>query len=387
MPPSATRHVAARLRVLAALFCLSGASALVYQVLWLRLLGLVFGVTVYAASTVWAAFMGGLALGSLFGGRLADRVGRPLVWLALAEALVAVTALATPLALDRLHHLYGVLVPWADRSLATLTLVRLVLSSLVLVVPASLMGATLPLALKAARLDGSPAGTAAAVLYASNTGGAIAGTLAAGLLLIPRFGISRSFLAAALANIVVAVGVLLVERRSRAAEGSPQAHTSPESGPVATLTGTRRTVALLVLAVFAVSGFVSLALEVVWFRVLTLFLRPTVYGYALMLASVLLGIAAGSALASMALRRRGGCDWTLALGWLEGLVATAAVLSLCGAARGAGDGGRCRSRRKRPDRPLSRVSSHRQRGGHPASDDPLRPRLSNWTASVDRGRP
>lgn len=328
MPPSATRHVAARLRVLAALFCLSGASALVYQVLWLRLLGLVFGVTVYAASTVWAAFMAGLALGSLFGGRLADRAGRPLVWLALAEALVAVTALATPLALDSLHRLYGVLVPWADRSLATLTLVRLVLSSLVLVVPASLMGATLPLALKAACLDGSRAGTAAAVLYASNTGGAIAGTLAAGLLLIPRFGISRSFLAAALANIVVAVGVLLVGRRSCAPEERPhQAHTNPEPGPVATVTGTRRAVALLVLAVFAVSGFVSLALEVVWFRVLTLFLRPTVYGYALMLASVLGGIAIGSALASMALRRRAGRDWTLALGWLEGLVATAAVLS------------------------------------------------------------
>ena len=91
------------LRLLAGLFFVSGTSALIYQVLWLRLLGLVFGVTVYAASTVWAVFMAGLAIGSLAGGRLADRVKRPLVWFGAAEALIAVTALITPLALDALH--------------------------------------------------------------------------------------------------------------------------------------------------------------------------------------------------------------------------------------------------------------------------------------------
>ena len=80
------RPIPALLLILAVLFFLSGTSALIYQVLWLRLLGLVFGVTVYAASTVWAVFMAGLAVGSVLGGRAADRVRRPLVWLGVAEA-------------------------------------------------------------------------------------------------------------------------------------------------------------------------------------------------------------------------------------------------------------------------------------------------------------
>jgi spermidine synthase len=86
----------ARLALLLVLFFLSGASALVYQVLWMRLLALVFGVTVHAASTVLAAFMLGLAIGSAGAGRLADRVRRPLVTFAAAEALVAAAALAKP---------------------------------------------------------------------------------------------------------------------------------------------------------------------------------------------------------------------------------------------------------------------------------------------------
>ena len=97
------RPIPALLLILAVLFFLSGTSALIYQVLWLRLLGLVFGVTVYAASTVWAVFMAGLALGSMFGGRAADRVKRPLVWLGVAEALIGLTALATPAMLDVLQ--------------------------------------------------------------------------------------------------------------------------------------------------------------------------------------------------------------------------------------------------------------------------------------------
>ena len=95
------------LGILSLLFFFSGTSALIYQVLWLRLLGLVFGVTVYAASTVWAVFMAGLALGSMVGGRAADRVKRPLVWLGVAEALIGLTALATPAMLDLLQRVYA----------------------------------------------------------------------------------------------------------------------------------------------------------------------------------------------------------------------------------------------------------------------------------------
>jgi spermidine synthase len=325
--------VPALLLLLSALFFLSGTAALVYQVLWLRLLGLVFGVTVYAASTVWAVFMAGLAIGSLAGGRVADRVRRPLVWFGAAEALIAVTALATPAALDVLQGWYATLHPRLESSLATLTATRLVISFAVLIVPAALMGATLPLVVKSSLFRTEGLGGRVGVLYATNTAGAIAGSLLAGLLFIPRFGILVSFLIAASLNLLVAIVALGVGRR--AADTAPASagathgtvRTVPNGVPVPIddALDMRR---LVVLVVFAVSGFVSLALEVVWFRVLTLFLRPTVYGYAMMLAAVLGGIAIGSYAAAPWLRRRPHGEWLLTLAWLEGGIAIAAVASL-----------------------------------------------------------
>jgi spermidine synthase len=315
----------ALLIVLSGLFFLSGTSALIYQVLWLRLLGLVFGVTVYAASTVWAAFMAGLALGSVLGGRAADRARNPLLWLAAAEALIGVTALATPLALDLLQRLYAAVHPSLNSSLATLTGIRLLIAFAALIVPAALMGATLPLVVKSSLLDVRGLGGRVSVLYATNTAGAITGSLLAGLVLIPRLGIRGSFLVAAAVNVLVA-GVLFACRSwGRAAgRGAPLGPGLPSTADV--LFGTPPRL-MVVLAVFTLSGFVSLALEVVWFRILTLFLRPTVYGYSMMLAAVLGGIAAGSYLAGPLLRRRPDRDWMLGLAWLEGGIAVLSILS------------------------------------------------------------
>jgi spermidine synthase len=320
---SGPRLRALSLPVLSGLFFLSGASALIYQVLWLRLLGLVFGVTVYAASTVWAVFMAGLAIGSIAGGRAADRVRRPLVWLGIIEGLIAVTALATPFALEGLQHAYAQVHPSLNASPVTLTAVRLLMSSAVLIVPAALMGATLPLVVKSSLLDATGLGGRVGVLYATNTAGAIAGSLSAGLILIPRFGIFAAFLIAASLNLVVAVtAVLLGRRMPPTALSSAGQRTSPA---FSVLFADRRRTAVLV--VFAVSGFVSLALEVVWFRVVTLFARPTVYAYAMMLAAVLGGIAVGSYLAAPWLKRRPAADWLLILAWLEGGIAIVTLLS------------------------------------------------------------
>src|SRR5918995_5931218 len=106
------------LPVLSLLFFGSGICALIYQVLWLRLLGLTFGVTTYAASTVWASFMAGLAIGSIAAGRLGDRVRSPLKWFGVCELLIGATALATPVALDRLQRLYVMVHPSLPDSLA-----------------------------------------------------------------------------------------------------------------------------------------------------------------------------------------------------------------------------------------------------------------------------
>lgn len=308
------------------LFFLSGASALVYQVLWMRLLALVFGVTVHAASTVLAAFMAGLALGSAVAGRLADRTPRPLVVFAIVEALVAVAALATPFGLDAVEAIYVRLHASLGDWPAVLGIVRLLLSFAVLLLPATLMGATLPLVVKSALTRGTILGRQVSLLYACNTAGAVTGALTAGIWMIPQLGISWAFRVAAGINLAVAVGGMLLARAAARAPGDAEAVIEPSAPPPAAspLSPFGRG---LVLLTFAVSGFVSFGLEIIWFRMLVLLFRPTTYAFTVMLATVLAGIALGSALSTpLTTRRRWNPLATLAI--LEVLIAIAAVTSM-----------------------------------------------------------
>jgi spermidine synthase len=308
------------------LFFLSGSSALVYQVLWMRLLALVFGVTVHAASTVLAAFMLGLAIGSAVAGRLADRVRRPLVIFAVAEALVAVAALATPLGLDGVEAIYVRLHASIGDWPVVITLVRFLLSCAVLLVPTILMGATLPLVVKSSLARGSILGRQVSLLYACNTAGAVAGTLIAGIWMVPQLGIAASFRVGAALNLIVAVGALLVARFS-ASSPAVAADTSQPSPSLEPAIPVSLAVRRLVLLTFAVSGFVSFALEIIWFRMLVILLRPTTYAFTVMLATVLAGIAIGSWLSTpLTSRRRVNLVGALAV--LEVLLALAAAASM-----------------------------------------------------------
>lgn len=319
------RGTAGLLVVLLALVFLSGLAALVYQVLWLRLLALVFGVTVWAASTVLASFMGGLALGSFAAARTADRVRRPLRWYGIVELAIGASALATPVALDAVERVYVVLAPALSADPAVLTVLRVVLSCAVLLVPAALMGATLPLVTRAALARGGGVGERVSLLYATNTAGAIAGVLLAGMYLVGGVGIGAAFLIAASLNVAVGAAALLLSLRVPAGPvvgTAPAAVPAPEIGP-----GARR----LLLVVFTLSGFASFALEVVWFRVLIFFVTATTYVFTLMLAAVLAGIAAGS-YAAAALIRAGHASLRL-LTVIELALGAATLLSLALLAR------------------------------------------------------
>src|SRR5690348_8818837 len=138
---------------LAALLFCSGAAGLIYQVAWVRLLGLAFGVTIFAISTVLAAFMGGLAIGSVGGGRRADAAGNPLRWYGLVELGVAATALVTPWAFAQLQTVYATTAGVVDPGQAPLVAgsLRFALAFAVLLIPTALMGATLPLAVRGVR--------------------------------------------------------------------------------------------------------------------------------------------------------------------------------------------------------------------------------------------
>lgn len=333
MPTAAVRATAASiLPLLVLVFFLSGATGLIYQVLWLRLLGLVFGVTVYAASTVWAAFMAGLAFGSVIGGRIGDRTARPLVWFGAAEAAVGLSALATPAALDLLLRLYADAYPSLPTSPLAVTTVRGAMAFAVLLVPTTMMGATLPLVIRSTVGRSTVVAGRVGLLYGTNTLGAIAGTLLAGLYLIPTLGIASTFHAAALINVSAGLVVLVLglgrgdglEAEPAAAVAATPPTIAPDPGGV-DHTGLTPVVRHLVLATFFVSGLASLALEVLWFRMVVLVARPTVYAYSVMLASVLVGIALGSYLVTPWLRRP--WPWLRILVGLELAMAFSALLS------------------------------------------------------------
>jgi spermidine synthase len=303
------------------LFFATGACGLVYQQLWVRLLSLVFGVTVYAVSTVLASFFAGLALGSYVAGRVIYRARRPLRWYGVAEISVGATALGTVAALSGVESVYVWTADVLPDSVPTLTLVRFILSFAVLLVPATLMGASLPIVVQSALVRSGHLGERVSLLYATNTAGAIAGAVVAGFWLIGERGLAFSFRSAAAVNIAVGIAAWLGSRAWERAGSSPVEPMSPRDHAVdryeATLSvAARRSV----LAVFTISGFVSLALEVVWFRVLVLYLESTTYAFTIMLTTVLAGIALGSYLVAPLMRLR--------IDWLKLLLAAELALSV-----------------------------------------------------------
>ena len=304
---------------LAVLFFLSGACALIYQVLWLRQLSLIFGVTVYAASTVLATFMAGLAIGSAAAGRLSEQVRRPLLWFGAAEALIGVTALLSPLALDLVTAGYVALAPGLE-SRALATALRFACSAAVLLVPTVLMGATLPLVLQSSVIDAPGVAARLSLLYGINTAGAVAGCLLAGFVLIGGLGISATSRIAASVNVAIGAAAIVMARRTLAEardvaqdDGLNQDREAAAPFPARSL----------IFAAFVLSGLASLALEVVWFRSLVLYYPATTYAFTAMLAAVLIGIAAGSLVAAPILRRRAPSLW--AFGALHAAAGIAAV--------------------------------------------------------------
>src|ERR1043165_1135364 len=188
-------------KVISFCFILSGATGLIYEVLWARMLGLVFGATTLAVSTVLAAFMGGLALGSALAGKLAHRSTKPLSTYGLIEIGIAAYALLVPLLFRLVDHLYALIWQQLHPGYFAFSLWRFVLSGVVLLVPTTLMGATLPV-LSAAILSSSDSNSVTR-LYACNLAGAILGTLAAGFVLLPALGVRTTIAVAAVINLIV----------------------------------------------------------------------------------------------------------------------------------------------------------------------------------------
>jgi spermidine synthase len=275
---------------LAICFLLSGATGLIYEVVWARMLGLVFGATTIAISAVLTAFMGGLALGSAVAGKRIARIIRPLRAYALIEIGIGLYALIVPMLFGAADHTYGVIWQSFHPGFYGFAFLRFVLATIVLIVPTALMGATLPVIVLAVRQLGNFKSSAVTRLYSLNLTGAIAGTIAAGFLLLPSFGVRATTRVAALANLLIGIMVLVFDSRrtSLPIRVEPQnAHDSVEAGDQA---GTSR---FWLVCAFA-SGLVTIAMQLFWSRVLSMIIGSSTYAFTIVLALFLIGLSLGS---------------------------------------------------------------------------------------------
>lgn len=271
-----------------------------FEIVWLHRCGLVFGNSVWSTSVVLSSFMAGLAVGSALVRAYGHRLRRLLWMYAALELTVAVTGVGLTYLLPALTPLLApairpiIDVPWLT------TLVRLAAAFLVLLVPSTAMGATLPVLVPALSRARGDYGIVLGQLYGSNTLGAVAGVLIAEILLIDRIGIAATSWVAGLLNVTAAAVALVMARRHDSDDGAvaePAAVRMRRTGPASRL----------LMAAF-LAGTLLMALEVVWFRFLSMFVLNSTLIMALMIAVVLSGIGTGGLAASMWLGRRSSAD-------------------------------------------------------------------------------
>jgi len=268
--------------VVTALFFLSGFSALIYQTVWQRLLGLFGGSDTVSASLVVSAFLAGLGIGSLLAGLFADRLPRrrALLLFALVEVLIgAYAAISIPLFQD---VLLGMLIE-LSRSRA----LTFVAAFVALLIPTVLMGLSLPLLARALVSDMDKAAGRISVLYGINTLGAGIGALVAGLWLIGSFGYWPAVLWGGNLNGVVGLGAL-VAAGARDMGHEDEVENAPAFG-VSADSATLRNWCVLVFA----SGVLAVALQVAWYRLIGTLLQGNAYGFPYILGLLLVGDAIG----------------------------------------------------------------------------------------------
>ncbi len=265
----------------------SGFCALVYQVVWFRLLRAVFGASTPATAAVTALFMGGLGLGSWLLGRRAERSREPLALYARLELGIALAAGATPWLVAHASRSYFALGGTERLGAAFGTVVQLLLTAAVFGVPTFLMGGTLPAAARAVEAAGDRGRRRLGVLYGANTLGAVAATVVTTLWSLEALGLRASLWTATLLNLVVALLAGLAARSWPAAAVEKSVTETPERAGAASR---------FVLAAAALTGFTFFLLELVWYRMLAPLLGGSSYTFGLILAVALAGIGAGGLL-------------------------------------------------------------------------------------------
>ena len=308
-------------RAVVALFVLSGAAGLVDQVCFSKYLSYVVGATAYAVSAVLAAFMTGLALGAHLGGKVSERIRRPLFAYGVLEVVVAIAVAVTPFEFEALTEVYASFARRAPDSLALLSVLRWFVALAIVIVPTTAMGATLPILTRA--LGGAGAAhreRQLGALYAANTSGGAVGAILAAYLVLPVLGLHGTLVLGALVSAAVGVAALVLGRDVSAVDEDVRAEREvTRSEP------TRAEVPVLVALAF-LSGCLVFAAEVVFTHLLALLIGNSAYAFGLILAVFLCCLFVGAASANW-LRARLG-DGALGIGLAASALALAITLPI-----------------------------------------------------------
>jgi spermidine synthase len=308
----------------------SGVAALVYEVTWTRLFALSMGHTIAAASSVLAAFMGGLSAGAFLGGHLAARI-RPhqaLYAYGLLELVVLAAAGMMPWALAATTPLLRWAYQNGDPGLL-FPLVRLTSSLFLLLVPTVALGATLPVAARWFASGAARARQTSGALYAANTAGAAGGAFTAGFMLLPAIGLRGTTHVALILTSTAIVAVLWLARTAADDPELPQARTvCVAAGAVREAPEQPR----LAAAVVGATGLATFTYEVAWMRVFAAIIGPSTYAFAATISAFIAGLAAGSAVGAAAARRLQRPELAIGLSLAAAAVAANRASSYAGAA-------------------------------------------------------
>ncbi|MBI5746465.1 MAG: fused MFS/spermidine synthase [Nitrospirae bacterium] len=267
----------------------SGMAGLIYEVIWNRWLLLLFGSTTLSVSLILAVFMAGLALGSLWMGRVSRRVSSPIMVYGLIEVVIGLYGAFTPDLFGAVEPAYRWIWLWASDFPPALLALRSGLVFVGLIIPTLLMGATLPLLARVFVSMKAHPGSVAGWLYGINTTGAVLGAGLSGFVLLPWLGMQQGLQTAVAINVGIGLGAVWISNKVKDSRKLPASSILNPHRPI------HQTIsAYALLLCMALSGLAAMIYEVAWTRELVLVLGSSTYAFSLMLAAFLIGIAAGS---------------------------------------------------------------------------------------------
>lgn len=299
-----TQANALKLTITCILFYLSGLAALVYQILWMKELALLFGNSTQAAAATLTAFFTGIAAGNAYWGRRASTLARPLLTYGVLEICVTLSAVIYFVVYLAYDALYPILFSLFEFAPAIFTVAKFFLALLLFFPAAFFMGGTLPVMTQHLVINRETLGKRASVLYAINTFGAASGAIVAGFYLPQALGTDNSYILAMSMTLLVGLAAIVLGRKTTPREVELSQQKASNQSTQSTEFSSVRSLNMLAV----ISGFASLALQVLWIRMFAQVLHNSVYTYSAILSIFLIALAIGSSIARQLAKRQINAD-------------------------------------------------------------------------------